>query len=274
VPDSGVDAASCGASLVYLMTQSAPAGGNSGSVAFETFSPQTGAVSSLGTACAEITSALQGAVAVAMAVDRNGFFYVALPETKGNELVPGIVRVDATTMECDDTNFGPVGIAAKPELDLIMGMAFVQDASPAGESLYFIGNETRAGQPFFLGVADATTFQWRLVGPLTVWGTFAVPLTGRSQLYAEAQPNIGGAIAASPSIGFLDITTAALTVLWDIPLVYDDEPPFTLWAGDYYRFTDIVPGPVTRFRPQDGSSVQIATTTSTVLAAATSTCAP
>ncbi len=252
----------CDAPLVYLLTQSVQ---NPSAISFETFSPQTGSESILGAACPEISSGVTGAAEVPLAVDRSGALYVALRETNASGAFgPSIVRVDATTLDCEDTNFGSAGTAA-PALDVIMGMAFLQNTTNTGESLYFIGNETQVGQPYFLAVTDATTLQWNLVGSTTAWGEFAVPLTGRTQLYAEAQANID----------LVDTATAAVTVLWDSPTPYvQQEAPVALWAGDFYWFTKFMPGPVTRFRPQDGSSAQVATTTSTVLGAATSTCAP
>jgi hypothetical protein len=50
-----------------------------------------------------------------------------------------------------------------------------------------------------------------------------------------------------------------------------DVQAFAFWGGDFYIF---VAGDVWRFRPSDGSTLQIAHTDDVVVAAGVSTCAP
>jgi hypothetical protein len=78
----------------------------------------------------------------------------------------------------------------------------------------------------------------------------------------------------------IDKDTAAVTTLAPLPgIVFGGGWAFAFWGGDFYTFT--APGGtnsssiVNRYRPSDGSIVQVATTPGlTIVGAGVSTCAP
>jgi hypothetical protein len=218
----------------------------------------------------------------ALAVGREGNPYIA-----GISIDRQLLRVDTVTGACQRTGFEP-NLAG-------FGMAFSMDPTSGTDTLYAVEDGELAS-------LDTSTFNRTIIGPVSVMNTSgsanagtASFLTGTSagDLFttyplslvppspplqrSRSQP---GTMVSVPmvSIGEISKSTGAVTDRWSFTLPATDPSQiqaFAFWGGDFYFF--VTPGAGTavwRFRPSDGSTVQVAQTTDIVLAAGVSTCAP
>jgi hypothetical protein len=195
-----------------------------------------------------------------MAVDRTGTAYVAAGTGE-------VFRVSTTTAACATTGF----VSTRQGFALQFGMAFSADATGGGETLYLAEGFRSFPR---LAALDTTTFALRVIGTLDP--TIQSPeLTGTGAGELFAFYDTGGSASA---IGRIDKTTAQLISKATLPGVTQGSGwAFAFWGGDFYVFTAPPLGPgstVTRFRPSDGSIMQVAQIAERIVGAGVSTCAP
>jgi hypothetical protein len=247
-PDAFTDCPDAGATLVYVIT-------NSNNL--YSFYPPTAAFSLIGTIACPSPS---GSTPFSMAVDHKGIAYIVFQSGE-------LFRVSTLTAACQPTKFvsGQGGFAST------FGMAFSGDNTPNGESLYVAGDMS----PPELGRIDVSTFTLTRVGAFNPPITMA-ELTGTraGDLFGFWAP--GGNGSTDSAIVQIDKSNASVTNSSALPGVTQGSGwAFAFWGGDFYTFgapngTTVV----TRFRPSDGSIVQVATIADTVVGAGVSTCAP
>jgi hypothetical protein len=252
-----------GSTLVYVITQQN---------VLLSFYPPTATFTTIGTINCP---ALSGDIPFSMAVDHTGVAYVAF--TSG-----ALYRVSTRDATCKDTGRIPpavgvfqsqfgMGFSANPGVD-------AGDSGDAVETLYLAGNPQGLGgmAPMVLGSMDTTTFATTTVGVVNpaIYGS-ELTGTGAGQLFGFYELTPGGSAAA---IGQIDRTTGQLVSMSNLPGVdISSGWAFAFWGGDFYTFTapDGQDTIVQRFRPSDGSVVQVATTPGLeVVGAGVSTCAP
>jgi hypothetical protein len=210
-----------------------------------------------------------------MAVNRQGVAYVVFQSGS-------LFRVSTKTAQCGPTPFIPQNNG----FPVNFGMGFSADVgdaglgSEAGETLYLAGDPTdNAGNtlPVILGALDTTTFDTHIIGTVNPGITLS-ELTGNGagQLYGFYP--LGAAGAPPAAIGQIDKTTARLVSSVTLPTIdINDGWAFAFWGGDFYTFTspDGADTLVQRYRPSDGTVVDITTLTGHVVdGAGVSTCAP
>jgi outer membrane protein assembly factor BamB len=178
-----------------------------------------------------------------MAVDRTNTAYVA-------HLDGTIARVDTQTGVSTATAYsGPF---------TSFGMGFVRDPGGMSETLYIAPNNG-------LAAVDMTTWRTMFVG---TWSL------GLSELSGSPDGRLFAFVGST--VSQVDPSTAG--VLATIAVVHLDVGAgwaFAYWGGDFYLFT--APNGssiVTRFRPSDGSLVQVASLSQIIVGAGVSTCAP
>jgi hypothetical protein len=250
-----------GSTLIYLMTSQN---------VLVSFYPPTGTFTTIGTLmCPDPGTDIP----FSMAVDRAGIAYVLFESGH-------LFRVSTRTAVCVPTKFVP-GQAFPPQF----GMGFsanveADGGGDAGETLY-IGSDpgwaVNMPAPSSLGTLDTASFTATSVAAFApvilqpeLTGTGAGKLYG---FWASSQ-------TASASIVEIDKGTSAVTTLATLPgIAFGAGWAFAFWGGDFYTFT--APGGtgsssiVTRYRPSDGSLVQVATAPGlTIVGAGVSTCAP
>jgi len=216
-----------------------------------------------------------GATPFSMAVDHQGVAYVEF----GSGL---LYRVSTKTAECEPTPF----VQNQQGFSTTFGMGFVaSDAGGGGstEVLYVASSPpTDAGDvPSQLARIDVTTFDLENLGTIGLAGGMPVhepelTSTGGGKLYGFFAPSAG----APPSF-IVEINPGTLAVESNVllPDVVEGQGwAFGFWGGDFYMLTapDDVTSIITRYRPSDGSIVQVATAPLGVLlvGAGVSTCAP
>jgi hypothetical protein len=206
-----------------------------------------------------------------MAVNRtSGLAYVVF--TDGN-----LFRVTTTSPPtCTPTSF----LAGQGGFPPTFGMGFSANAVDAStpETLYVAGDPMDGNGnalPGILASIDTTTLG------LTQIGQFNPPIiqaeltgTGSGELFAFYATDTNDS-----AIGQIDRNTAQVTGQANLPgVALGDGWAFAFWGGDFYTFTDPLmdqSSVVTRYRPSDGSIVQVATTPGlTIVGAGVSTCAP
>jgi hypothetical protein len=234
------------ATLVYVISES-----NN----LYSFLPSTEAFTYIGT----IECPASSGSAFSMAVSRTGTAYVVFSDGE-------LFRVSTATAACAATSFFP-GQSGFPTF----GMAFSNDTGDAGETLYVAGDN----DPSELARIDVTNFA------LTTVGAFEPPITraeltgtGAGDLFAFwEQPDSGPS-----AIVQIDKANARVTASSPLPGVMQGSGwAFAFWGGDFYLFT--APGPtvttiVQRYRPSDGSIVEVAKLDDLIVGAGVSTCAP
>lgn len=203
----------------------------------------------------------KGTTPFSMAVDHLGAAYVVFEDGY-------LFHVSTKTAECELTPFMP----GQEGIDTF-GMGFVANVGDAagGETLYVAGDQTSA-----LATIDLETFTLRVVAQGgDVVSQAELTGTGDGRLYAFFAPQN----TAPPSyIDELDPRTAKVLSSVLLPEVVEGQGwAFGFWGGDFYTFT--APGEttvVTRYRPSDGSVVQVASAPFGVIivGAGVSTCAP
>jgi hypothetical protein len=249
-----------GSTLVYLMTSQN---------VLVSFYPPTATFTTIGTImCPDPGTDTP----FSMAVDRAGIAYVLFESGH-------LYRVSTRTAVCVPTSFVP-GQAFPPQFG--MGFSANVDADgggDAGETLYIASDPgwgVNMPGPSSLGTLDTASFT------ATNMAAFAPVIlepeltgTGAGKLYGFWAPTQ----SSDTSIVEIDKDTSAVKALTTLPgVVFGAGWAFAFWGGDFYTFT--APGGpqsssiVTRYRPSDGSIVQVATAPGTIVGAGVSTCAP
>jgi hypothetical protein len=257
------------ATLVYVITTAGD---------LMTFFPPTATFATIGRiACPAPT----GYKPFSMGVDRTGVAYVLFTNQlpiSGTEPPGQLFRVSTATAACRATGFVP----GQQQFSPTFGMGFSADSQGTGETLYVASNEgaaarTSSSVPLSrLAWIDTGTFALHIVG------TFP-PNVNRAELTGTGAGDLFAFYAATSAsdsvIGQVDKATARVTGQSPLAGVNQgDGWAFAFWGGDFYTFTAPSgtngPSVVTRFRPNDGSIVQVARTSETVVGAGVSTCAP
>ncbi len=205
-----------------------------------------------------------------MAVDRSGIAYVVYNNGE-------LFRVSTATASCRTTSF----VSGQNAFSATFGMGFSANTTGTSEVLYVASDEEEPDSgpliPSRLATIDTTTFTLRVVGALPGFANKAeLTGTGAGDLFAFYQPP-----ADSDSfIGQIDKSTARITGQSRLPNIDQGNGwAFAFWGGDFYTFTapgqlDPNPTVVSRFRPSDGSIVQLTTLGDEIVGAGVSTCAP
>jgi hypothetical protein len=243
-----------GSTLIYLITQSN---------VLMSFYPPTATFMEIGT-----INCPDPGTPFSMAVDRtSGLAYV--------EFVPSgnLFRVTTTSPpQCTPTSF----VSMQGGYPTLFGMGFAANAVDAStpETLYVAGdqgNVVQMGQGVLASI-DTTTFRLTQVGQFNpVINGVELTGTGSGELFAFYATNAGSA-----AIGQIDRATAQVIGEANLPGVnVSGGWAFAFWGGDFYLFT--APGGasiVQRYRPSDGTIVQVAQTSLEIVGAGVSTCAP
>ena len=234
------------------------------------FYPPSGTFTLIGTISCPVAN--PGDEPFSMAVDRTGIAYTVF--TNNDPALGGeLFRVSTATASCQPTTYQ----ANQNALFHTFGMGFSQDAIGTGETLYVSGQPAnQASTPDELGSIDTTTYALRDIGPLNPIEQGAeLTGTGAGDLFAFYQTDPMTQIMA---IGQLDKTTGNIVGQTPLPTVgiRGQGWAFAFWGGDFYMFTapNDVNSIVTRYRPSDGTVVQVATASDVIVGAGVSTCAP
>jgi hypothetical protein len=254
-----------GSTLVYVITKQN---------VLLSFYPPTAAFTTIGTLDCPATP---GDAPFSMAVDHTGVAYVAFDSGS-------IFRVSTLDASCQNTGRIPtggvfmngfgMGFSGNPGVD-------AGDAGDAVETLYIAGNPggVPGMSPIVLGTMDTTSWQTTTVGVVTpaIYGS-ELTGTGAGQLFGFYGTGPIGQTSPAAAIGQLDRTTGQLLSMSELPGVdIGGGWAFAFWGGDFYTFTapDGQDTIVQRFRPSDGSVVQVVTMPGLeVVGAGVSTCAP
>ncbi|NOU31677.1 MAG: hypothetical protein HOO96_27565 [Polyangiaceae bacterium] len=217
------------------------------------FNPPAGSFKSIGT----LVCPAGGATPFSMAVDRRGVAYVLYND--GN-----LFKVSTLTGACIPTGFRPF-----QQNYQLFGMGFASNSGGAAETLFVMGDE-QGGARRGLARIDTSSFLLTHIGDNTPERA-ELTGTGDGRLFAFYSKNNGN----STWIGEVNKTNGSIAA--ENPLTTDQGSgwAFGFWGGDFYLFTG--PGGssvVTRYRPSDGSEVQVATYPSLIVGAGVSTCAP
>jgi len=220
-----------------------------------------------------------------MAVDHTGTAYVVFsdPTAQPSPTILGegdLYRVSTKTGACVSTPF-----VADQQGFLTFGMGFVANVGDGGtgETLYIAGDTTDS-----LASVDLQDFTVNPVAPFGAAGpglsVAAAELTGTGdgRLFGFFAPDNTVPVSYIVQI---DPKTASILSTVELPGVEEGQGwAFGFWGGDFYTFTAPPPPSafeptttvVTRYRPSDGSIVQVATAPSgvVIVGAGVSTCAP
>ncbi len=214
-----------------------------------------------------------------MAVDQTGIAYVVYDDGH-------LFRVSTATAHCQATPF-----MVDQEQFQTFGMGYSQNPSGTGETLYVASDEDPdSGIPARLGLIDTTAFAVHTIGAFQPQLVNAeLTGTGAGDLFAFYSLNptpVGSAASGPPSaIGQIDKTNGRLlgqTVLSGV--AQGCAWAFAFWGGDFYEFVappgaaqtcgGLVLSVVWRYRPSDGTQMEIAKFGETIVGAGVSTCAP
>jgi hypothetical protein len=244
------DCPDAGATLIYVVTVSNQ---------LMSFYPPTAAFAPIGKLACTATD--PAATPFSMAVDHTGVAYVVFSDGE-------LFRVSTSTAACQRTGFTTGGTFATT-----FGMAYVKDNTGTGETLYVAEADLVSPSPSRLGWIDTKRFTLNIVGVVSP-PVFNAELTGTGagELFSfdAPSPNTDAAISR------IDKGAARVTARSVLPGLHQGTAwAFAFWGGDFYTFTAPVSGTVvTRFRPSDGSIVQVAQLADQVVGAGVSTCAP
>jgi hypothetical protein len=210
---------------------------------------------------------LSNATPFSMAVDHTGIAYVVFSDGE-------LFRVSTATAACEATPFVP----RQHDFADTFGMGFSQNTDDAGETLYIAADvDADSGTPAQLATIDVTgDYALAVVGDFNpsinraeLTGTGAGDLFGFWNLGTNLNPN--------SAIVQIDKATAQVTNSSTLAGVEQGFGwAFAFWGGDFYTFTAPSGSStvVQRFRPSDGSIVQVLQTTQIIVGAGVSTCAP
>jgi len=258
-PGPRLDCAEAGVTYVYVMSE-----GNE----LYSFYPATAEFTLVG---AIDCNDPEGSTPFSMAVDHKGVAYTVFsPDGR-------LYRISTRTAACQPAPFIP-----KQQGFTTFGMGFVADpadagdASASGETLYVAGDGTNS-----LASIDLTTFALHPVG--AIGRAAGIPVTS-AELTGTGGGTLFGFFAPDPAVApsyiiQIDPQTAEVRSTVELPdVVQGGGWAFGFWGGDFYTFTapDYATSVVTRYRPADGSIVQVATAPQGVkiVGAGVSTCAP
>jgi hypothetical protein len=197
-----------------------------------------------------------------MAVDHTGVAYVVFGDGE-------LFRVSTASGGCQTTPFvsGQHGFADT------FGMGFSANEGDGGETLYVAAD----GIPPQLATIDVTHgYALDVVGNFNPQITMAeLTGTGAGDLFGFWDP--GSSLGPNSAIVQIDKATAQITNSSTLPGIEQGYGwAFAFWGGDFYTFT--APNGVTtvvhRFRPSDGSIVEVLQTDHVIVGAGVSTCAP
>jgi hypothetical protein len=219
-----------------------------------TFDPRTRTFSPLGAlAC----PASAGSVARSLGVDRLGHAFVNFSDG-------ALYRLSLRTLACSATAMA--GVPAES-----FGMAFSYDPESGRDRLYVA--RAPYGAPDHLYELDLLTFALRDVG-------FFDPAAVESELTGTSDGRLygfhKGLGTTDTSISLIDRATARLLSTTPLPGVRHGHGwAFAFFGGDFYLFTAPISNAiVTRYRPSDGTFVDVATWPAAITGVGVSTCAP
>lgn len=253
-PDAPNDCPDAGSTLVYLITEQYD---------LMSFYPPSASFRTIG---AISCPAASGATPFSMAVDRQGLAYVVYDDGE-------LFNVSTATAACKATPFQPGSLQGFSDT---FGMGFSKDVTGSGETLY-IASDEMGSQFSRLGSIDTMTFQIGVVGTFNPQINLAeLTGTGAGQLFAFYPLDPTNPSISDTAIGEIDKTSAHVIAQSTLPgVVVGSGWAFAFWGGDFYTFTAPSSGSVVkRYRPSDGSIVQIAQISDTIVGAGVSTCAP
>jgi hypothetical protein len=232
------------------------------------FYPPAGAFTLIGTIACPVVN--PGDEPFSMAVDRTGIAYTVFSNPT-NPLFGGeLFRVSTATASCQPTTYE----VDQSPLFHTFGMGFSNDPVGNGETLFVAGQRANPGSlGDELGSIDSTSFKLTDIGPFNpITQGAELTGTGAGDLFAFYEIDPAGDMA----IGQLDKTTANLVGQTPLPGVTRGSGwAFAFWGGDFYTFTAPTGATVvTRYRPADGTILQVATSSDLIVGAGVSTCAP
>jgi hypothetical protein len=261
-PGPGLDdCPDAGDTLVYVVTEESN---------LYSFYPPTAAFTSLGVlACPTPDSDWSP---FSMAVDHKGTAYVLFSDQNDGNPNGLLFQVDPATRSCTPLPYvgGQDGFGT-------FGMGFVGNADGLTDTLYIASDGSSQ-----LGTLDLSTFLVHDIGNISPSSAQSAELsgTGDGRLFAFYAIDDGG----SSAVGELDPATGVLIAnddLSNLPQVGQGGGgwAFGFWGGQFYLFTTSTTDPalssiVTRFDPNDGSQVPVASLPETIVGAGVSTCAP
>ncbi|HEY8041914.1 MAG TPA: hypothetical protein VIF15_19050 [Polyangiaceae bacterium] len=252
------DCPDAGSTLVYVIT-------NSGTLM--SFYPPSATFRSIGTISCPTSGPTDQPFS--MAVDRTGVAYIVFQNPGSTSLGGELFRVSTLTAACAPTGF----VRGQSGFSNTFGMGFSHDTVGTGETLY-VASDALGSQTPRLASIDTNTFKLTIIGDMA---NNMAELTGTGAGDLFAFYGIGSNTATDSAIGQLDKTTGstiAESVLTGV--TQGTGWAFAFWGGDFYTFTapNGAGSIVTRFRPADGSIVQVASTSEVIVGAGVSTCAP
>ena len=198
-----------------------------------------------------------------MAVDRAGAAYVVFHTGELFKVSTINAGCKPTSFQWRDTGFP------------LFGMAFATDEKGSDETLFIAESnfEPRPSKGF--GALDTATFDFKFIGSFGKSLGNAVEFTGTGdgRLFGLFIDSEGGVC----HIAEVDKKTGAIQS--DALLDFGVAPSsfaFAFWGGDFYVFHSESQGPtkVTRYRPLDGSLLDVAMLPTHVVGVGVSTCAP
>jgi hypothetical protein len=152
------------------------------------------------------------------------------------------------------------------------GMGFVSDNGGPEEKLYVAENELTGAFSRGLATIDTASYKLSFISGFNPdEPRLELTGTGDGRLFGY-YPNLSGTGAH-----VIEIDKATANVLGDDPLPIgtpSDAFAFAFWGGDFWVFHGTASTAVTRFRPTDKSSVDVATAPALIVGAGVSTCAP
>jgi hypothetical protein len=197
-----------------------------------------------------------------MAVDRKGRAYIVFQNGE-------LFRVSTATAACKSTGF----TSAETGFSLF-GMAFATDEKGSEETLFIADSSFDDLPSAGFGALNVDTFDFKFIGP------FSAPLGNAVEFTGTGDGRLFGYFIDSPQgvshIAEVDKETGALQS--DVLLTFSEPTSsfaFAFWGGDFYVFhAGGGPTVVTRYRPDDGSLVDVASLPTHVVGVGVSTCAP
>lgn len=246
-PEVTTGCADAGATSIYVVTQQ---------MVLMSFDPAAGTFTRIGFLSCPV-SINADTQPFSMAVDRSGIAYVVYRDGE-------LFRVSTATAACQSTSWRP----DPRRFSTTFGMGYARNDVDGGEVLYVASDDDGGAR---LASLDTNSFTLHPIGAFDRAVTAPeLTGTGAGDLFAFYNMDGGSAIAQ------IDKSTAQSTAQSMLPGVDQGSAwAFAVWGGDFYTFT--APGlnsVVTRFRPSDGSIVQVAQLSDLIVGAGVSTCAP
>jgi hypothetical protein len=260
VPEASTNCADAGTTYIYVVTKQSD---------LFSFYPPSGQFSRIGKLACPATA---GSTPFSMAVDHTGIAYVLYDDGE-------LFRVSTATAECRKTAYrvGSGGFTT-------FGMGYSTNAS--GSETLFIATGDDAPTPL-LGTIDPTNnFALTLIGAIQppiggaeLTGTGGGDLFGFFATSGQTPCNNGPRSPACTDSAIAQFNKSNGVVTNESVLSGLDQGSawaFAFWGGDFFLFTapDGVSSLVTRFRPSDGSLVNLGKLADEIVGAGVSTCAP